>query len=211
MQALIVIGCATSGCALKTQTCPERGQTLVSDGNGGWMCATVMVAAGSTGQTGPIGATGLAGTAGTTGVTGGMGATGPTGPVALPACTTSQYLASNGAALSCDSFPSHVEYVRFYGPAGTDSGNCTTDPCDSDGSAGVSRVHRGGVGAYTLEFASGVFSRAPACVCNAVAQGNDYVFASGLPPSISEYAFLTKVAANSPADSQGSCVCVSSD
>jgi hypothetical protein len=67
------LAAVSTACSLKTQTCPTRGQTLVSDGNGGWMCATVAMA-------GPTGATG-AGAAGQAGPTGPMGSTGATGPV----------------------------------------------------------------------------------------------------------------------------------
>jgi hypothetical protein len=54
----LLIGLLASSCIVKTQTCPTKGQTLVSDGNGGWTCATVQtsVAGGPTGTTGATGA-----------------------------------------------------------------------------------------------------------------------------------------------------------
>jgi hypothetical protein len=72
-----------AACSLKTQTCPTRGQTLVSDGSGGWICMDVLSgivgATGSTGPSGDRGATGAIGPTGSAGATGSPGATGPTG------------------------------------------------------------------------------------------------------------------------------------
>jgi hypothetical protein len=105
-----------------------------------------------------------------------------------------------------------IEWVVFTGTSA--SGDCTADPCTIVGTPAITAVDRTATGAYTLHFATGTFTAAPACTCNTISRVEGaYTYASGQPfvvgshnTPLSAFSFVTPDASG-PADSQGSCIC----
>ena len=105
----------------------------------------------------------------------------------------SQWVTTSGAVTSTGTGNYHTEYVRFGGSS--DHTTCTSSPCTIEDSSGlwVSNVAWNATGAYTLTFASGEFSKQPACTCIAkdIGVSNTWCQPSDTEPTNTSYSIDT--------------------
>lgn len=103
-----------------------------------------------------------------------------------------------------------VERVLFAGN-GTGTTVCSSSPCSivSQSGAWVSSVTRSGAGAYTVNFAPGVFSTAPTCLCTEVDLANaGFCSLNGAIPTTSGVTIFTRTTGVNGVDEAANVICM---